>query len=61
MVLSMHENWTLSAGFGYVDAEWDEGTLFASSPDNVIDLSGRDAAQHCGLERPPRRWITTSR
>jgi iron complex outermembrane receptor protein len=40
MVLSMHENWTLSAGFGYVDAEWDDGTLFASEG-NVIDLSGR--------------------
>ena len=41
VVLSMHENWTLSAGFGYVDAEWDDGTLFAPNPDNVIDLSGR--------------------
>ena len=40
IVLSMHENWTLSAGFGYVDAEWDDGTLFASEG-NVIDLSGR--------------------
>ena len=41
VVLSMHENWTLSAGFGYVDAEWDDGTLFAPNPDYVIDLSGR--------------------
>ena len=40
MVLSMHENWTLTAGFGYVDAEWDDGTLFASGG-NIIDLSGR--------------------
>ena len=41
MVLSMHENWTLSAGFGYVDAEWDDGTLFASPGGNFVDLSGR--------------------
>jgi iron complex outermembrane receptor protein len=41
MVLSMHENWTLSAGFGYVDAEWDDGTLFASGGGDAIDLSGR--------------------
>lgn len=41
MVLSMHENWTLSAGFGYVDAEWDDGTLFAGAGGEAIDLSGR--------------------
>ena len=41
MVLSMHENWTLSAGFGYVDAEWDGGTLFATPGGNIVDLSGR--------------------
>lgn len=41
LVLSMHENWTLSAGFGYVDAEWDGGTLFSSGAGNIIDLSGR--------------------
>ena len=41
IVLSMHENWTLSAGFGYVDAEWDDGTLFAGAGGEVIDLSGR--------------------
>ena len=37
MVLSMHENWTLSAGFGYVDAEWDNGTV---SPITGTDISG---------------------
>ena len=37
MVLSMHENWTLSAGFGYVDAEWDSGTV---SPITGTDISG---------------------
>ncbi|MDE0512747.1 MAG: TonB-dependent receptor [Gammaproteobacteria bacterium] len=41
MVLSVHENWTLSAGFGYIDAEWDGGTLFAGPGGEVIDLSGR--------------------
>ena len=41
MVLSMHENWTLSAGFGYLDAEWDGGTLFAGGGGDVIDLSGK--------------------
>ena len=38
MVLSMHENWTLSAGFGYVDAEWDDGTFV--SP--VISSTSRE-------------------
>ena len=37
MVLSMHENLTLSAGFGYVDAEWDSGTV---SPITGTDISG---------------------
>ena len=41
IVLSMHENWTLSAGFGYVDAEWDDGTLFAGAGGEAINLSGR--------------------
>ena len=37
MVLSMHENWTLSTGFGYVDPEWDNGVV---SPLTGGDLSG---------------------
>ena len=37
MVLSMHENWTLSVGFGYVDPEWDSGV---TSPLTGADLSG---------------------
>ena len=41
LILSMHENWTLSAGFGYVDAEWDDGTLFADPEGDITDLSGR--------------------
>ena len=41
LLLSMHEHWTLSAGFGYVDAEWDGGTLFSSGAGTDIDLSGR--------------------
>ena len=41
VILSMHENWTLSAGFGYVDAEWDDGTLFSPGDGNIVDLSGR--------------------
>ena len=41
MVLSMHENWTLSAGFGYVDAEWVGGTEFVTPSDYLADLSGR--------------------
>ena len=41
MVLSIHENWTLSAGFGYVDAEWDDGTEFDSPGGNIVDLSGK--------------------
>ena len=40
MVLSMHENWTLTAGFGYVDAEWDDGTLFTVEG-RITDLSGK--------------------
>ena len=37
MVWSVHEDWTLSAGFGYVDAEWDSGTV---SPLTGVDISG---------------------
>lgn len=33
----MHENWTLSGGLGYLNAEWDSGTI---SPINNADLSG---------------------
>lgn len=33
----LHEDWTLSAGFGYIDAEWDDGT---TSPISGADLSG---------------------
>ncbi len=53
MVLSMHENWTLSAGFGYVDAEWVGGTEFVTPSDYLSDLSGR---------RPPNtvKWSATA-
>ena len=53
MVLSMHENWTLSAGFGYVDAEWVGGTEFVTPSDYLADLSGR---------RPPNtvKWSATA-
>jgi len=37
LVWSVHENWMLSAGFGYLDAEWDSGTV---SPISGADLSG---------------------
>ena len=53
MVLSMHENWTLSAGFGYVDAEWVGGTQFTTPSDYLSDLSGM---------RPPNtvKWSATA-
>ena len=53
MVLSMHENWTLSAGFGYVDSEWVGGTEFVTPSDYLADLSGR---------RPPNtvKWSATA-
>ena len=53
MVLSMHENWTLSTGFGYVDAEWVDGTEFLTPTDYLSDLSGR---------RPPNtvKWSATA-
>ncbi len=53
MLLSMHENWTLSAGFGYVDAEWVGGTEFVTPSDYLADLSGR---------RPPNtvKWSATA-
>ena len=53
MVLSMHENWTLSAGFGYVDSEWVGGTEFVTPTDYLSDLSGR---------RPPNtvKWSATA-
>ena len=38
VVWSVNENWTLSAGFGYIDAEWDGGTV---SPITGADLSGQ--------------------
>ena len=37
LLWSLHENWTLSAGFGYIDAEWDGGTV---SPVTGSDISG---------------------
>ena len=37
MVLSVHDYWTLSAGIGYVDAEWDSGVV---SPVTGADISG---------------------
>lgn len=37
LVWSIHENWKLSAGFGYIDAEWDSGTV---SPITGADISG---------------------
>ena len=53
MVLSMHENWTVSAGFGYVDSEWVGGTEFTTPSDYLSDLSGR---------RPPNtvKWSATA-
>ena len=53
MVVSMHENWTLSAGFGYVDSEWVGGTEFTTPTDYLSDLSGR---------RPPNtvKWSATA-
>lgn len=33
----LHENWILSGGFGYLNAEWENGTI---SPMNNADLSG---------------------
>jgi outer membrane receptor protein involved in Fe transport len=38
LVWSVHDNWTLSAGFGWVEAEWDNGTI---SPVTGADLSGQ--------------------
>ena len=54
MALSMHENWTLSAGFGYVDAEWDSGVtspmtgadLSGMTPPNVVDWSATAALDY---------------
>jgi iron complex outermembrane receptor protein len=37
LVWSIHENWKLSTGFGYIDAEWDGGTI---SPVTGADISG---------------------
>ena len=53
MLLSMHENWTVSAGFGYVDAEWVSGTQFVTPSDYLSELSGR---------RPPNtvKWSATA-
>ncbi len=50
LVWSIHENWTLSAAFGYIDAEWDGGTV---SPITGADLSG---------QTPPNTadWSTTA-
>ncbi len=39
LLWSIHENWTLSAGFGYVDVEWDSGTV---APVSGADLSGME-------------------
>ena len=33
----LYEGWSLSAGFGYVDAEWDDGTV---APGTGADISG---------------------
>jgi len=38
LVWSVHEDWTLSAGFGYIDAEWNAGTV---SPITGTDISGQ--------------------
>ena len=54
MVLSMHENWTVSAGFGYVDSEWDNGVtspitgadLSGMTPPNVVDWSATAALDY---------------
>lgn len=37
VVWSVHEDWTISAGFGYIDAEWDSGVF---APVAGADLSG---------------------
>lgn len=37
LLWELHENWSLSAGLGYVDAEWDSGT---TSPVTTLDISG---------------------
>ncbi len=37
ILLSLHEDLTLSAGFGHIDAEWDSGTV---SPVTGTDISG---------------------
>ena len=44
----LHENWTAQLGFGYVDAEWDSGTISTingadiggETPPNTADFSG---------------------
>ncbi|MCH8257129.1 MAG: TonB-dependent receptor plug domain-containing protein, partial [Proteobacteria bacterium] len=38
LVWSVDEDWTLSAGFGYIDAQWDSGTV---SPITGADISGQ--------------------
>ncbi|TDJ67877.1 MAG: TonB-dependent receptor [Proteobacteria bacterium] len=38
VLFSIDEHWTLSAGFGYIDAEWDGGTV---SPITGLDISGQ--------------------
>ena len=39
LVLTLNETFTVSAGFGYVDAEWDSGTI---SPITGADISGME-------------------
>lgn len=56
----LHEQWTLSAGFGYVDAEWDKGvvspvterSLAGMTPPNTVDWSATAALDY-SRELPP--------
>ncbi|GEM_PF-340917 len=54
LVWSIHDDWTLSAGFGYIDAEWDGGTIApvagadisGMTPPNVADWSATAALEY---------------
>ena len=51
---SVHEDWTVSAGFGYIDAEWDSGTfapvagadISGMTPPNIADWSATAALDY---------------
>ena len=54
LVANINEAWTLSVGFGYVNAEWDSGTVSAISgadlsgmtPPNTVDFSATAALDY---------------